>query len=94
MIEVRRVAEGDPLRFEVAIREGAVTTRHEVTMDRSEFAKLAADTHSAERCIEAVFRFLLDRESKEAILKHFDVAVVARYFPEFHREFPAYLVSR
>jgi hypothetical protein len=34
MIEVRRVAEGDPLDFEVVVREGKGETRHHVTMSR------------------------------------------------------------
>ena len=41
--------------------------------------------------LEAAFRFLLDREPKEAILGRFDVTVISRYFPEFERELPHYL---
>ena len=44
-----------------------------------------------ERCLEAAFRFLLDREPKESILRRFDVTVISRYFPEFERELPRYL---
>jgi hypothetical protein len=44
-----------------------------------------------ERCLEAAFRFLLDREPKESILSRFDVTVISRYFPEFERELPRYL---
>ena len=44
-----------------------------------------------ERCLEAAFRFLLDREPKESILGRFDVTVISRYFPEFERELPHYL---
>jgi hypothetical protein len=45
----------------------------------------------AERCVEAAFRFLLDREPKESVLSRFDVTVISRYFPEFGRELPRYL---
>jgi hypothetical protein len=41
--------------------------------------------------VEAAFRFLLDREPKEAILSRFDITVISRYFPEFERELPGYL---
>ena len=41
------------------------------------------------RGVEAVMRFLLDRESKESILSAFDMHVVRRYFPEFDDAFPA-----
>ncbi len=91
MIEVRRSGEGDPLAFEVMVREGGGETRHEVTMSLATYERLTAGEHAPERCIEAAFRFLLDREPKESILGRFDVTVIARYFPEFERELPRYL---
>ena len=91
MIEVRRVAEGDPLDFEVVVREGRGETRHHVTMSREMCERLTAGKHTQERCIEAAFRFLLDREPKESILGHFDATVISRYFPEFEQELPRYL---
>jgi len=48
-------------------------------------------THLPERCIEAAFRFLLDREPKESILRRFDITVISRYFTEFERALPCYL---
>ena len=44
-----------------------------------------------ERCVEAAFHFLLDREPKESILARFDISVVSHYFPEFEHELPRYL---
>lgn len=93
MIEVRRTGDGDPLQFEVVVREGRGETRHHVTMTKETCHRLAADKHTPERCIEAAFRFLLDREPKESILRQFDVTVIARYFPEFERELPRYLAQ-
>ena len=91
MIEVRCTGEGDPLEFDVTVREGQGETRHNVTMSRETYERLTAGEHTPERCLEAAFRFLLDREPKEAILGRFDVTVIARYFPEFERELPRYL---
>lgn len=91
MIEVRRTADGDPLEFEVVVREGKGETRHHVTMAREDCDRLTAGKHTPERCLEAAFRFLLDREPKESILGRFDVTVISRYFPEFERELPRYL---
>ncbi len=91
MIEVTRTGSGDPLAFEVVVREHGGETRHRVTMDSATFNRLAADRYTPERCIDAAFRFLLDREAKESILAHFDVSVISRYFPEFERELPGYL---
>lgn len=89
-IAVRRLDDGEPLRFEAIVREGASETRHHVTLSRADRARLC-EGHAPERAIEAAFRFLLDREPKESILSHFDVSAISRYFPEFETEFPAYL---
>ena len=93
VIEVRRTAEGDPLAFDVVVREGEGETRHHVTMSRATAQRLTAGRHSPEECLEAAFRFLLDREPKESILGRFDVDVIKRYFPEFERELPRYLAQ-
>jgi hypothetical protein len=91
VIEIRRVAEGDPLDFEVVVGEGRGETRHRVTMSREMCERLTAGKHTPERCLEAVVRFLLDREPKESILARFDATVISRYFPEFEREVSGYL---
>jgi hypothetical protein len=91
MIEVRRLGGDDPLEFEVLVRDGRGETRHEVTMSGAAAARLGAAGHTPEQCLEAAFRFLLDREPKESILRRFDVGVISRYFPEFERDLPSYL---
>jgi hypothetical protein len=93
MIEVRRTSEGDPLDFEVVVRERNGETRHHVTMSRDTCGRLTAGKYKPEHCLEAAFRFLLDREPKESILGRFDVTVISRYFPEFERELPRYLAQ-
>ena len=90
MIEVKQTAGGDPMRFEVAVTDGATTTRHEVMMSPADFERLALGRTPAQT-IEGAFRFLLYREPKESILGRFDVTVISRYFPEFERELPRYL---
>jgi hypothetical protein len=92
VIEVRRVADA-PLAFDVVVRDGESETRHHVTMARATAERLATGRHTPEACLEAAFRFLLDREPKEAILGRFDVDVIKRYFPEFERELPRYLAG-
>jgi len=92
MIEVRRdVEEIDPMTFEVIVSEGRGETRHHVTLARATCDRLSGGQHPPERCVEAAFRFLLDREPKESILGRFDVSVISTYFPEFERELPRYL---
>jgi hypothetical protein len=80
MIHVRRTAEHASPVFEVVVREGKSETRHHV-ISREMCERLTAGKHSPERCLEAAFRFLLDREPKESILRRFDVTAISRYFP-------------
>ncbi len=89
MIEVQRAG---PEAFTVTIREGKAQTRHDVTLTPGDCARLGG--HDPRATVEAAFRFLLDREPKELILARFDLMVIARYFPEFERELPAYLAQR
>jgi hypothetical protein len=91
MIEIERTGAGNILRFRVVVREDAGETRHEVTISRTDCERLAGTTHTPEQCIDAAFRFLLDREPKEAILRRFDVTVIPRYFSDFEAELPRYL---
>ena len=93
MIQVRCTGEGDPFDFDVVVRQGKGESRHHVTMSRDTYRQLTAGKHSPERCVEAAFRFLLDREAKESILARFDMTVISRYFPEFERELPRYFAQ-
>ena len=93
MIEVTRTVDGDPLQFDVAVTDGRGTSRHTVVMRLVTYERLAGGKHSAERCVDAAFRFLLDREPKEAILGQFDAAQISDYFPEFETRLPDYLAQ-
>lgn len=91
MIHIRLVAADDPLELEVVVREGEEETHHRVTMSRETCDRMTAGHYTPEQCLEAAFRFLLDRESKESILRRFDVTVISHYFPDFERQLPHYL---
>jgi hypothetical protein len=90
MITITRLSGDDPIVFEVVVGEAAGASRHRVTLTCADRARLAG-AQAPERLIEAAFRFLLDREPQEAILAAFDVSVIARYFPDFEKEWPRYL---
>jgi hypothetical protein len=80
------------LVFDVTVRDPRGESRHRVTVqddERERWAKLGA---KPSLCVQAMMQFLLDRESKESILRAFDMRVVRRYFPEFDDAFPGYLV--
>ncbi len=81
---------GEPPAFAVSVSEGSGVTRHRVTMAPADHERLAPGA-PAERVIEAAFRFLLDREPKEAIMTRFDLTIIQRYFPEFEAKLPEYI---
>src|SRR5271156_3538306 len=82
---------GGELVFDVIVREPGGESRHRVTIDANEAERWAKLGAAPSRCVEAVMRFLLDREPKESILNAFDTNVVRRYFPGFDDAFPSYL---
>lgn len=92
MIHVERIeAVEEPLEFCVIVGEDRSETKHEVTMAESIYQKLTGGKISPERCIQAAFQFLLDREPKESILSRFDMTTISKYFPDFERDFHKYL---
>lgn len=78
-IEVTTVG-GDT--FSVSVTEAGSSSTHEVTAVAADVERYGGGA-SAEELIAASFRFLLDREPKEAILSRFDLTVIERYFPEY-----------
>ena len=80
-----RRAEGDPMWFYVAVREGDATTEHAVSVSEADLERLRAG-RSPEAFVRDCFAFLLEREPRESILRSFDVSAIGRYFPEFEGE--------
>lgn len=81
MAEIEVQAFGDE-RFGVTIVENSSKSVHEVTAPRKQVDLLCGDC-DPEQLVEASIRFLLDRESKESIMTHFDLDVIASFFPEY-----------
>jgi len=85
MIDVRAGETPEGWMCTVVVSDGDSQTRHRVTVHRRDYERLAAD-HTPEMLVRTAFQFLLERESKEAILPEFDLTVIAHYFPEFNSE--------
>lgn len=81
-VDVTCTAEGDGYRCEVEVSDARSTSRHMVRVSRSDIERWARG-RSVEQLVRASFDFLLQRESKESILKEFDLSVIKRYFPDF-----------
>jgi hypothetical protein len=72
-------------KYRVTIDEGQTNSTHEVTVTPLELAKYGGQA-TAERLVEASFEFLLERESKESILRSFNLSDIERYFPEYPKQ--------
>lgn len=68
--------------YRVLVREEGQATEHRVTVTEEHRRRYGGDA-SAEELLEASFRFLLEREPKEAILSRFELPVIERYFPDY-----------
>jgi hypothetical protein len=79
--------------YRVEIRDGGSTTVHDVTVAPADLAAFGQG-REAPRLLEESFRFLLEREPKEAILPRFELPVIARYFPDYPTEIRRRLASR
>ena len=90
-ITVKEVQTGSETTCEVVVSEGASKTVHQVQMPEKLYKELTGGKISKADCVATAFRFLLDREPKESILRKFDLALISQYFPEFEREFSSYL---
>jgi hypothetical protein len=66
---------------------------HEVTLDRATLDDLAPGA-TPEALVEASFRFLLEREPPEAILRRFELPIIARYLADYPDEIRRRMASR
>jgi len=85
-IEVRKTDHGDTYELQVIVKEGRGESRHRVTLRKADYERLSGGKVSPEALVTESFRFLLEREPKESILRSFDLTVIGRYFPEYERE--------
>ena len=71
----------------VQVAETNGQTRHSVTLSRKDFEQLTNGKETTpEELVKKSFEFLLERESKNQILRQFDLPAIARYFPEYPAE--------
>jgi hypothetical protein len=87
------VKQTDRFEFEVLVSDASGQTRHHVTMSQQDHDRFGDRACAPNVLIDAAFRFLLDREPKEAILIRFDLGVISRYYPEFEGELPRYAAT-
>jgi hypothetical protein len=81
-----RVEPGASGRFRVTVTEGASKSTHTVSLSPGYYEKLTGKQVPEEVLIERSFRFLLEHEPKESILREFDLPLIGRYFPDYESE--------
>lgn len=83
-IDVRCTPAQNGHRCEVDLVDRELTSHHVVEVSRAEQDRWGRG-RSPEELVRDSFRFLLDREPKESILREFKLSVIARYFPDYER---------
>ena len=80
--------EEQPQAYEstVTVTEDSTSTTHRITVNKEDYRRLTGGKADPERLIEASFEFLLERESKESILRSFNLMTISRYFPEYESQ--------
>lgn len=65
--------------------DASSSSEHEVIVDRATLDDLAPGA-TPETLVDASFRFLLEREPPESILRSFELPIIARYFADYPDE--------
>lgn len=81
-IDVHCSPDGDAYRCRVSVSDGQGSTEHRVPVSKADMDRWSRG-RGPEQLVRDSFAFLLERESKESILREFDLAVIKRYFPEY-----------
>ena len=85
-IDIKSTDRGDTYEFQVTVKEGLGETHHHVTLRKADYERLSGGKAGPEALVSESFRFLLEREPKESILRSFDLTSISRYFNEYERE--------
>ena len=90
-ISISRADAPDGWMMTVRDAEGSSAPERRDELSRDYHVKLTQGCATPEQLAEASFRFLLEREPKESILRSFEMPVIARYFPEYEQRIGDYL---
>ena len=92
MIEIEEKGRSeDHAIFNVVVSDSAGRTQHRVTLSDETYQRLTHGAVTPAACVDAAFRFLLEREAKTDILASFDINVIQLYHANFERDIANYL---
>jgi hypothetical protein len=69
--------------YSITTGTGRGETTHEVVVPAQLLFDLGLTPDDEARLVRASFEFLLEREPSSSILRHFELDVIGRYFPEY-----------
>ena len=72
-------------RCQVSVETDGRTSEHEVLVDRATMDDLAPGA-TPEALVAESFRFLLERDPPESILRSFELPIIGRYFADYAEE--------
>jgi hypothetical protein len=64
-------------------RDRGSSTEHTVSVSSAELERLGGPDADPQFLVDASFRFLLEREPKESILRRFALSDIETYFPDY-----------
>lgn len=76
----------DGWTFLVELGHGDTKIEYMVDLDKDYWTRLTDQRIEPVKLVEATFKFLLDREAKEMILRKFNLADVSGHFPNYEVE--------
>ena len=85
-IDVSCVTAANGWLCQVTIDGDGSESRHSVTFTREDFQRLTTSDGTPQDLVRRSIEFLLERESKDQILKSFALTDIGRYFPEYETE--------
>jgi hypothetical protein len=84
-IDVTTEPIGTGWRCAVHVVDAQSASDHVVTVTPEDLDRFDPGATEPTELVRRSFEFLLDRESKESILRSFDLPVISRYFPDYER---------
>ena len=69
----------------VTVGDDAAATLHHVTVDRETLEDLAPGM-TPQELVRISFEFLLERESRESIMRSFELPIIGRFFGDYRDE--------
>jgi hypothetical protein len=82
-ITVACLVEPDGWRCDVRVGDDEAATNHAVMLDHEALRDLAPVGASPEELVLESFRFLLEREPRDAIMRRFELPVISRFYADY-----------